>query len=474
LNKIKRLFPVLFLAVMWVSHAQAMPDSFADLAEAQASSVVNISTTKHAKLAQRGLPPGFGSPHGGTPFDDFFNDFLRNMPRQQPQERHALGTGFILSADGYVVTNNHVVEGADEVIVKMRDGTEHEAKIIGTDPKLDVALIKFKAKHLKAVTLGNSNKLRVGDWVVAIGNPFGLEQTVTAGIVSAKGRVIGSGPYDDFIQTDAAINPGNSGGPLFNNRGEVVGINTAIYSRSGGNNGIGFAIPINLAKSVLDELREKGHVTRAQLGVHITDVDKETMQALGLKNRQGALVPQVVAGSAADKAGILPGDVIVSIDGEPVHKAHDLPLRVARHAPGDRVKIGVIRNGHNKTITVKVEAMQDEETAANGNPYHNNAKVRLGMVVDNLNSDLAARLQTRVKHGVVVQQVQRGMPAARGGIQRGDVIYRINGKDVDNVREFSTLAKTFKPGQVLRVMLDRHGDQVFALVKLPKKQKADD
>ncbi len=474
MNKIKRLFPVLFLAVMWVSHAQAMPDSFADLAEAQASSVVNISTTKHAKLAQRGLPPGFGSPHGGTPFDDFFNDFLRNMPRQQPQERHALGTGFILSADGYVVTNNHVVEGADEVIVKMRDGTEHEAKIIGTDPKLDVALIKFKAKHLKAVTLGNSNKLRVGDWVVAIGNPFGLEQTVTAGIVSAKGRVIGSGPYDDFIQTDAAINPGNSGGPLFNNRGEVVGINTAIYSRSGGNNGIGFAIPINLAKSVLDELREKGHVTRAQLGVHITDVDKETMQALGLKNRQGALVPQVVAGSAADKAGILPGDVIVSIDGEPVHKAHDLPLRVARHAPGDRVKIGVIRNGHNKTITVKVEAMQDEETAANGNPYHNNAKVRLGMVVDNLNSDLAARLQTRVKHGVVVQQVQRGMPAARGGIQRGDVIYRINGKDVDNVREFSTLAKTFKPGQVLRVMLDRHGDQVFALVKLPKKQKADD
>ena len=474
MNKIKRLFPVVFLAVMWVSHAQAMPDSFADLAEAQASSVVNISTTKHAKLAQRGLPPGFGSPRGGTPFDDFFHDFLRNMPRQQPQERHALGTGFILSADGYVVTNNHVVEGADEVIVKMRDGTEHEAKIIGTDPKLDVALIKFKAKHLKAVTLGNSNKLRVGDWVVAIGNPFGLEQTVTAGIVSAKGRVIGSGPYDDFIQTDAAINPGNSGGPLFNKQGEVVGINTAIYSSSGGNNGIGFAIPINLAKSELDELREKGHVTRAQLGVHITDVDKETMQALGLKNREGALVPQVVAGSAADKAGILPGDVIVSFDGKAVHKAHDLPLRVARHTPGDRVKVGVIRNGHHKTITVKVEAMQDEETAANGKPYHNNAKVRLGMVVDNLSSDLAARLQTRVKHGVVVQQVQRGMPAARGGIQRGDVIYRINGKDVDNVREFSTLAKTFNPGQVLRVMLDRRGDQVFALVKLPKKQKADD
>ncbi len=475
MNQIKRLFPVLFLAVMWISHAQAMPESFAGLAEAQADSVVNISTTKHAQQRRQGLPPGFGSPHGshGSPFDDFFNDFLRNMPRQQ-QERHALGTGFILSADGYVVTNNHVVDGADEVIVKMRDGTEHEAKIIGTDPKLDVALIKFKAKHLKAVQLGDSDKLRVGDWVVAIGNPFGLEQTVTAGIVSAKGRVIGSGPYDDFIQTDAAINPGNSGGPLFNRRGEVVGINTAIYSRSGGNNGIGFAIPINLAKSVMHELREKGHVTRARLGVHITDVDKETMQALGLKSREGALVPQVVAGSAADRAGIKPGDVIVSIDGKAVQKAHDLPIRVARHAPGDKVKIGLIRDGKHKLLTVKVEAMTDEETASNAHPNRDKSKIRLGMVVDNLTPDLAARLQTRAKKGIVVQQLQRGMPAARAGIQRGDVIYRINGKDVNNVSSFSKLAKQFKPGEVLRVMLDRRGDQVFALVKLPKKRKAED
>ncbi|MFQ5344830.1 MAG: DegQ family serine endoprotease [Mariprofundus sp.] len=457
---------------MWISHAQAMPDSFADLAAAQADSVVNISTTVHAKQIQQGMPPGFAPPHG-SPFDDFFNDFLRNMPRQQ-QERHALGTGFIISSDGYVVTNNHVVEGADEVIVKMRDGTEHEAKIIGTDPKLDIALIKLKSKHLKAVHLGNSDQLRVGDWVVAIGNPFGLEQTVTAGIVSAKGRVIGSGPYDDFIQTDAAINPGNSGGPLFNRKGEVVGINTAIYSRSGGNNGIGFAIPINLAKSVINELREKGHVTRARLGVHITDVDKETMQALGLKNREGALVPQVVSGSAADKAGIKPGDVIVSIDGKAVHKAHDLPIRVARHAPGDKVKIGLIRNGKHRFITVTVEAMTDEETASNGHSRQNNAKVKLGMMVDNLTPELAARLQTRVKKGIVIQQLQRGMPAARAGLRRGDVIYRINGKDVNNVSDFSKLARHFKHGEVLRIMLDRQGDQVFALVKLPKKRKAED
>ena len=466
MSHIKRLLPVLLLAVVWVLPAQAMPESFADLAAEQADSVVNISTTKRVQQRRQGMPRGFNSPHGGSPFDDFFNDFFRNMPRQQ-QEKHALGTGFILSSDGYVVTNNHVIDGADEVLIKMRDGTELEAKVVGADPKLDVALLKVDAKGLKAVVLGDSEKLRVGDWVVAIGNPFGLQQTVTAGIVSAKGRVIGSGPYDDFIQTDAAINPGNSGGPLFNRRGEVVGINTAIFSRSGGNNGIGFAIPINLASSVLDELRENGHVTRARLGVHITDVDKETMQALGLKNRQGALVPQVEAGSAADKAGILPGDVIVSIDGETIHKSHDLPIRVARHTPGDRVKIGLIRDGKRKTITVTVEAMLDEEMAsAEGLEQHGN-KVQLGVVVENLTPELAARLQTRVKKGAVIKNLQRGMPAARAGIQRGDVVYRVNGKDVRDVRSFSKLAKTFKSGDVLRVMLDRRGDQVFALVKLP-------
>ncbi|MDQ6998298.1 MAG: DegQ family serine endoprotease [Mariprofundus sp.] len=467
MSHIKRLFPVVFLITLWGSQAVAMPESFADLAAAQADSVVNISTTQHAKKrVQQGMPPGLGSPHNGTPFDEFFNDFFRNMPQQQ-QEKHALGTGFIISDDGYIVTNNHVVDGADEVIVKMRDGTELEAKVIGADPKLDVALLKLNTKGLKAVKLGDSKKLRVGDWVVAIGNPFGLEQTVTAGIVSAKGRVIGSGPYDDFIQTDAAINPGNSGGPLFNSRGEVVGINTAIFSRSGGNNGIGFAIPINLARSVLDELRETGHVTRARLGVHITDVDKETMQALKLKNRKGALVPQVESGSAADKAGIHPGDVIVSIDGNQIDKAHDLPIRVARHTPGDKVKIGLIRDGKLKTITVTVEAMTDPDLAKS-DTYKDTNKVRLGMLVENLTPELATRLQTRVKKGAVVKKLQRGMPAARAGIQGGDVIYRVNGKDVNDVKSFSKLAGKFNPGEVLRVMLDRRGDQVFALIKLPK------
>ncbi len=459
---LSRIVPLLLAVFVCSQPAQALPDSFADLAAAQADSVVNISTTKLVR--GQGLQ-GFGFPPG-SPFEDFFQDFFQNMP---PQERHALGTGFILSADGYIVTNNHVIDGADEVLVKMRDGKEYEARVIGVDPKLDVALIKVDAKGLKAVKLGDSDRLRVGDWVVAIGNPFGLEQTVTAGIVSAKGRVIGSGPYDDFIQTDAAINPGNSGGPLFNVRGEVVGINTAIYSRSGGNNGIGFAIPINLARSVLNDLREKGHVTRARLGVHISDIDKATQKALGLKTREGALVPQVEAGSAADKAGIRAGDVIVSLDGVKIRKAHDLPIRVARHAPGDKVRVGIIRDGKPKTIVVTVEEMPEEAVASAGR-HVGKGKVRLGIVGENLSADLARSLETRVKSGVVVKQVQRGSPAARAGIQRGDVIYRINGEPVKNLRALARLLKGFEPGDVLRVMLDRHGDQVFTLVKLPGRE----
>jgi len=464
LNYLKRFTPVFIVMLAWAIPAHAMPESFADLAAEQADSVVNISTTQ---VVRNQGPQGFGLPPD-SPFNDFFHDFFQNMP---PQEKHALGTGFIISADGYIITNNHVVDSADEVLVKMRDGKEYQAKVIGVDPKLDIGLVKVDAKDLKPVKMGDSDKLRVGDWVVAIGNPFGLEQTVTAGIVSAKGRVIGSGPYDDFIQTDAAINPGNSGGPLFNLDGDVVGINTAIYSRSGGNNGIGFAIPINLARSVIDDLREKGHVTRARLGVHISDVDKETQDALGLKTREGALVPQVESGSAADKAGIRAGDVIVSLDGVAIHSAHELPIRVARHAPGDKVVVGIIRDGKAKNVTVKVEEMPEEDVASNSPAQSSKDGVRLGLVGESLTSEMAKSLETRVKSGVAVKQVQQGSPAARAGIQRGDVIYRINGEEVSGLAGMSKQLKAFKPGDVLRVMLDRHGDQVFALIKLPKSEK---
>ena len=440
----------------------AMPDSFADLAAEQKPSVVNISTTQYAKAPELQMPFGHMP---GSPFDDFFRGFLDQMPKQ---ERHALGTGFILSKKGYIVTNNHVVKDADEIVVTLSDGQELEAKLIGTDPKLDVALLKIDSKGLalRAVKLGNSDKLRVGDWVVAIGNPFGLEQTVTAGIVSAKGRVIGSGPYDDFIQTDAAINPGNSGGPLFNIDGELVGINTAIYSQSGGNNGIGFAIPINLAKSVFKDLRENGHVQRARLGVRIQDVDKATMKALGLKNRQGALIPQVEAGSAADKAGIQAGDVIVVVDGQVIHKAHDLPIKIARHQPGDRVLVEVIRNGKRKVIPVIVEEMPDDMAAQKQQQKTSLAKH--GILVQPLTKALAEQLRTRSDKGVVVKQVLQGSPAARAGIQRNDVILRIDGHVIDSVRTFEKYAKNLSKGHALRVLLDRRGDQVFVIVVPPK------
>ncbi len=459
--KTYRLIVAGILALMMVPViSQAMPESFADLAAAQRHSVVNISTTKVTRT--RRIPPQIPF---GSPFEDMFRDMFRN---QQPEERHALGSGFILSADGYVITNNHVVDGADEVVVKNSEGEEFEAEVIGTDAKLDLALLKIEAKGLRGVKLGDSDKLRVGDWVVAIGNPFGLEQTVTAGIVSAKGRVIGAGPYDNFIQTDAAINPGNSGGPLFNAKGEVIGINTAIYSRSGGNNGIGFAIPINLAHSVFDELREHGRVQRARLGVMIRDIDKETMKALGLKNRQGALIPQVEAGSAADKAGIQAGDVIVRIDEHQIKQAHDLPIRIANHKPGDRVKVKIIRDGKLITIPVVVEAMPDD--VAQSRPRQGNKqKVIHGLSLKKLTPEVAESLRVRARQGVVVQQIMRGSPASRAGIVPGDVIVKVNGRVVTTPESFDKHAKELAGGVALRVLIDRHGDQVFTVIYPPKK-----
>lgn len=453
------LFPVLTYAV-----PNTMPSSFADLAESQGNAVVNISATRISHDAPRGLPPGM-MPHDGSPFDQFFHEFFKNRP---PQERHALGTGFVISQDGYVVTNNHVIDGADEIVVKTDKGKEYRAKLIGTDKKLDVALLKVDAKGLPTVHLGDSDKLRVGDWVVAIGNPFGLEQTVTAGIVSAKGRVIGAGPYDHFIQTDAAINPGNSGGPLFNTDGEVVGINTAIYSRSGGNNGIGFAIPINMARPIIDELRRTGHVTRARLGVFIAAIDEATMQALGLKDKKGALVRQIEKGSAAEKAGIKPGDVIVSVDGTPIKNVHDLPILISSHKPGDRIQVGLIRDGDRITVAARVEKLNDEVATKSGEDRRH---ADAGMMLHDLTPEMARTLETRVGHGIAVVQVRPGSPADQAGIERGDVIFQVNRKPVKNLDQFNKLAAGFKAGDVLQFLLDRHGSTIFAVLRLPEEKE---
>jgi serine protease Do len=440
--------------------AQAMPNSFADLVAQQRDAVVNISTTKMMKVQPR-LPQGLDR---NSPFNQFFHDFFGQIPEQ---ERHALGTGFILSAKGYVVTNNHVIDGADEIVVKTSDGKEFEAELIGSDAKLDVALLKIKAKGLKAVKLADSDKLRVGDWVVAIGNPFGLEQTVTAGIVSARGRVIGSGPYDDFIQTDAAINPGNSGGPLFNTKGQVVGINTAIYSRSGGNNGIGFAIPINLVDSIFDELRKTGYVERARLGVGIRDVDHDMMEALGLKNKDGALVTQVASGSAADKAHVQAGDVIIAMDKVRIKSSHDLPIRVARHHPGDKVVLHIMRDGKQIYVPVVVEMMQEPTLV--DNQGKKKVKVALGLTLTALDEDIRKQLEVRVKHGLVVKNVQRGSVADRAGIKQGDVLYKVDRKTVKNLSALREIIDHAEPGSALSVNIDRHGDQTFTMIRMPKK-----
>lgn len=450
----------LFALVAFTGSVYAELPSFADLAAKQKDAVVNISTTQVVQGFQA-TPPG--APFG-SPFDQFFKEFFKNMP---PQERHSLGSGFLISRDGYVVTNNHVVDHADEVIVKTSDGSEYEAKIIGKDTKLDLALLKIEGKGFSTVRFGDSDRLRVGDWVLAIGNPFGLEQTVTAGIVSAKGRVIGVGPYDDFIQTDASINPGNSGGPLFNLNGEVVGINTAIFSQSGGNIGIGFAIPINIAKPVIQELKATGHVRRARLGIYIAPVDRETKKALNLRNTNGALVRQVEKGSAADKAGIKAGDVIVGIDKEPIKRVHDLPIRVARHKPGDKVRIDLIRNGRHKMVVVKVEEMPEEEAEEAAVAQ---SRPRLGLGLTDLTDEQARELGTRVKHGVLVREVRHGSPAARAGIQQGDVIYQINRKTIRNTKDFKKIVEKIKGGDVLRIMLDRRGDEVFTILRVPKKR----
>jgi len=452
------LIGVMFLLLSQA--VQAMPNSFADLVAEQRDTVVNISTTKLIK-AQPRMPHGLDK---NSPFNQFFHDFLGQLPEQ---ERHALGTGFILSSKGYVVTNNHVIDGADEIVVKTSDGKEYEAELIGSDAKLDVALLKIKAKGLQAVALANSDKLRVGDWVVAIGNPFGLEQTVTAGIVSARGRVIGSGPYDDFIQTDAAINPGNSGGPLFNSKGEVVGINTAIYSRSGGNNGIGFAIPINLVHSVFDELRDTGHVQRARLGVGIRDIDQDTMKALGLKNKDGALVTQVEGGSAADKAHVQAGDVIIGMDKEKIKSSHDLPIRVARHHPRDKVILHIIRDGKQIRVPAVLESMK--ETMLAGKHGKKKLKFSLGLTLAESDKDIRKELEVHVKYGLVVRNVQPGSAAARAGIKQGDVLYKVDRKSVKTLADLGRIIDKAEPNSALSVNIDRHGDQTFTMVRLPKK-----
>ena len=421
--------------------------------------VVNISTTQVVKIDRPRMRNPFGQQ---DPFDEFFNNFFGRMPKEQ--KRRSLGSGFIVSADGYILTNNHVVEKADEVTVTLLDKEEFKAKVVGTDPKIDIALVKIDAKKkLTFVALGDSDRLEVGEWVVAIGNPFGLGHTVTAGIVSAKGRIIGSGPYDDFIQTDASINPGNSGGPLFNLKGEVVGINTAIVQ---GGQGIGFATPIQLAKSVLDQLKDKGKVTRGWLGVYIQRLTPEAAENLGITGRRGALVSDVTSGGPAEKAGIRSGDVIVAFNGKEIKDEHDLPQAVATTKPGKTVDLRLLREGKEMTIAVTIAEMAGEPgKPAGGHELSKN----LGLTVQDITPDIAQRFEIENTKGVVVTEVADGSKAEAAGFNEGDIIrafMRGNKRiPVTNAAEFAKLMKKFESDKTMLFLVERGESRILLTVK---------
>jgi serine protease Do len=442
--------------------AVSLPD-FAALAERLSPSVVNISTTQEVK--------GFTRPFGSEdPFREFWEPFERFFgprgdPFPRPFKQRSLGSGLVVSEDGYIVTNNHVVENADEIIVRLANENELEAKVIGRDAKTDLALIRIENHDdLQPAKLGDSDALRVGEWVMTIGNPFGLQHTVTAGIVSAKGRHIG-GPYDNFIQTDASINPGNSGGPLINTRGEVVGINTAIFTRSGGNVGIGFAIPTNLAKEVLAELREKGKVTRGWLGVMIQRVTPEIAESLGLDESAGALVADVLEDGPAKDAGVTTGDVILRFDGKRVNDSAELPLMVARTPVGKKVVVDVVRNGKEKRIRVEIGELREEEVEV----LASGEADQFGVTVQTLTPELADNLGVPGDvTGVVVTAVEPGSVAAEAGLRRRDIILEVNRKTVRNLAEFRKAMRDTARDKSVLFLVRRGENTIFLAFKSSK------
>ena len=370
----------------------------------------------------------------------------------------------IIDAEGYLITNNHVVDKADEIVVRFKGGKELPAKIIGRDAKTDLALIKVEADdELSYLPLGDSAKLRVGDWVLAVGNPFGLENTVTAGIISAKGRIIGAGPYDDFLQTDASINPGNSGGPLINLRGEVVGINTAITAQG---QGIGFAIPVNMVKKIAAQLRDKGKVVRGYLGIYFQPVTPELAEQLDMKKPVGALVAQVIKGSPADKAGLKNGDVITEYDGKDVENWHDLPALVADTPVGKDVEVVVIRDGDEKELEVHIGEMT--ETAAKPTERQKEAEEKLGMTLQRVTPELAEQFRLDKPQGLVVSGVSEGSPAAEAGLKSGDIILEANRKKVDSIETFKDMIDELEPGDGMMVYYQRGARRNYTVIKLPK------
>jgi serine protease Do len=435
---------------------EALGKAFRDVSKKISPSVVYISTV----YTMESLPEQYQ--------ELFDNEFFRRffgIPKQREYQRRGLGSGFILNEEGYILTNSHVVKKAEEITVTLPDKREFDATVVGTDPMSDVAVIKIEGKNLPTAELGDSGKMEVGDWVIAVGTPYGLSQTVTAGIISAAGRAnVGIVDYEDFFQTDAAINPGNSGGPLVDIYGRVIGINTAIFSQSGGYQGIGFAIPVNMAKGIMESLIEKGHVVRGWLGVSIQSVTKDIADSFGLKKAEGALVGDVSKDSPADEAGVQRGDIIVSLDGKSVDTPTALKNRVAQKTVGSKVPLTVIRDGKKKTLQVKIGELKSEEQTRKPKTDSSDT-APLGIQVQELTPEIAAQLGYEQEKGVVVAGVKAGSPAAEANLQRGDLIQEINQTPVDSVKAYKNAVQK---GEKFLLLVRRGENTLFTVIKVEK------
>jgi serine protease Do len=454
----------LVFGVMGSASAQTreLPD-FTDLVEKQGAAVVNISTTQIIQGMQ-GIP----TIPEDDPFYEFFKRFAPQIPREQ--EAQSLGSGFIISSDGYIMTNAHVVDHADKITVRLTDKREFRAKVIGADRRTDVALLKIDATGLPKITVGDPNKLKVGEWVVAIGSPFGFDNSVTAGIVSAKGRSLPQDNFVPFIQTDVAINPGNSGGPLFNMDEEVVGINSQIYTRTGGSMGLSFAIPIDVATQVADQLRTTGKVTRGRIGVTIQEMTRELAESFGLSKPNGALVSNVEKNAPADKAGIEVSDVILKFDGKPVNSSGDLPRMVAAVKPGTKVVVELWRKGKSKQVTVEVAEMPEEGMLARSSkqPSETEGEMipRLGIAVSELSADQLQELQ--VGGGLLVEQV-KGSSARSAGLQPGDVLLSIGNVPIRSLAQLNEMLKQVPNGRNVALLVRRGDNASYIAIKLDEK-----
>jgi len=464
---LKRIFFLaLFGSLSLQAVAKDLPD-FTELVEKQGAAVVNVSTTQINRTPQ--MFQGAPNLPENDPFYEFFRRFAPQMPREQ--ESQSLGSGFIISADGYILTNAHVVDRAEKITVRLNDKREYKAKVIGADKRTDVALLKIDASGLPKVTLGEPGLLKVGEWVLAIGSPFGFDSSVTAGIVSAKGRSLPQENFVPFIQTDVAINPGNSGGPLFNMKGEVVGINSQIYSRSGGYMGLSFSIPIDVAMDVVNQLRTTGKVTRGRIGVSIQEVTRELADSFGLPKVAGALISAVEKGGPADKAGVRPSDVILKFDGKTVNSSSDLPRIVAATKPGNKVSVQLWRKGNAMDVSLVVAEIREDggELAQHGSRSNaegaSESETRLGLAVSELNEQQKAELG--VGGGLIVEDMKG--PAARSQLQRGDVILAIGNIEIHNFEQFNEVLKKVPKGRNIALLVRRSEGTVYVPIKLDEK-----